>query len=154
MAKWTKEQRQAASDRMKDMHEQKKKSDVQQSLRVPVGGTRNITAVNNTPEGYVDRWVNDTPGRVEKFKRAGYECVSAASIGDSGVDGSHSESGIVTRDMGKGTTAYLMRQRHDYFQDDQKEKQRAVDASEESIRRDVKSKLQDGHYGSVVIDRH
>jgi len=154
MVKWTDERRQAASDRMKEVNERKKKSEVSNSMRVPVGGRRNVTTVNDTPDGCIDRWVNDAPGRVDRFKRAGYECVSAASIGDSGVDGSHSESGVVTRDMGKGTTAYLMRQRKEYFVADQKEKQCAVDESEESIRRDVKDKLHDGHYGSVAIDRH
>jgi len=151
---WTKEQKQAASERMKARHASNKQSKLSSSMRVPVGGRRNVTAVNDTPEGYVDRWVNDTPGRVDRFKRAGYETVSAASVGDSGIDGSHNESGVVSRDMGKGVTAYLMRQREDYFTADQKEKQLTVDASEESIRRDVKDKLNDGHYGSVTINRH
>lgn len=154
MVKWSDERRKAASDRMKEVNEQKKQTDVSSSMRVPVGGRRNVTTVNDTPDGYVDRWVNDVPGRIDRFKQAGYECVSAASVGDSGVDGTHSESGVVTRDMGKGTTAYLMRQRQDYFASDQKEKQLNVDASEESIRRDVKDKLNNGHYGSVAIDRH
>lgn len=153
MVKWSEERRKAASDRMKQVNDGKKKAEVSSSMRVPVGGSRNVTTVNDTPDGYVDRWVNDTPGRVEKFKRAGYECVQAASVGDSGVDGSHSEGGVVTRDMGKNVTAYLMRQRDNYFKDDQQAKQEIVDASEESIRRDVKDKLNDGHYGAVTIDR-
>lgn len=151
MTEWTKEQRQAASDRMKQRHAQKKSASKTGAMRVPVGGSRNVTTVNDTPEGYVDRWVNDSEGRVERFKRAGYENVSSASVGDSGVDASHAEGGVVSREMGQGVTAYLMRQRVDYFEEDQAAKQQTVDDSEDSIRRDVDNKLQDGHYGKVTI---
>ncbi len=151
---WTKEQRQAASDRMKERHATEMSAKIGSALRVPIGGSRNITTVNDTPDGYVDRWVNDSDGRINRFKQAGYENVSAASVGDSGVDGTHSESGVVSKQMGQGVTAYLMRQRKDYFNEDQTAKQEHVDSTEESIRRDVKEKLNDGHYGSVIIDRH
>jgi len=151
---WSDKQRKAASDRMKQRHASEKTAVVSKQMRVPVGGRRNITTVNDTPAGYKDRWVNDGSGRLDRFKKAGYEHVSAADVGDSGVDGTHAEAGVVSKDMGKGTTAYLMRQREDYFNDDQAAKQRDVDATEDSIRRDVKDKLKDGHYGSVIIDRH
>lgn len=151
--KWTDEQRQAASERMKERLASNKETQVRSSMRVPVGGSRNITSVNDTPEGFVDRWVNDKDGRIEKFKRAGYENVQTANVGDSGVDSTHAESGVVSRDMGQGTTSYLMRQRQDYFNEDQAAKQEKVDETENSIRRDVKAKLNDGHYGSVTIGR-
>lgn len=150
---WTAEQKRAASERMKQQHEQKKAASVSNSMRVPIGGSRNITNVNDTPGGYVDRWVNDKDGRIERFKRAGYENVSAASVGDSGVEGTHANAGVVSKDMGKGVTAYLMRQREDYFKDDQAAKQSKVDDAEDSIRRDVNNKLSDGHYGEVKISR-
>jgi len=153
MAKWTDEQRKAASERMKSINESKRSAEVSQAMRVPVGGSRDVTAVSDTPEGYLDRWVNDKPGRVEKFKRAGYENVSAAQIGDIGVDGTHAKAGVVSRDMGQGVTSYLMRQRKDYFESDQAAKQKIVDASEESIRRDVKDKIKDGYYGDVIVGR-
>ncbi len=150
---WTDEQRQAASERMKTRHAAERGADKKSSMRVPVGGSRNITSVNDTPEGYVDRWVNDKDGRIDRFRKAGYENVQAASVGDSGVDSSHAELGVVSREMGLGVTSYLMRQRQDYFEEDQAAKQVKVDETEESIRRDVKDKLKDGHYGSVSIDR-
>lgn len=151
---WTDEQKSAASERMKKRHEQTKQVSVGKSMRVPIGGSRNITNVNDTPDDSVDRWVNDQDGRIDRFKRAGYENVQAASVGDSGVDCTHSESGVVSRNMGQGVTAYLMRQSKDFYNQDQAAKQQKVDDSEESIRRDVKDKLSDGHYGSVKIDRH
>jgi len=153
MANWTEEQRAAASERMKAVNAKKKSSEIRNSMRIPIGGRRNLTGVNDTPDGFVDRWVNDNPGRIERFKRAGYETVQAASVGDSGVDSSHAKAGIVSRDMGQGVTAYLMRQRQDYFSDDQAAKQKDVDASEETIRQDVKDKLKHGHYGGVTVGR-
>jgi len=148
---WTPEQKQAASERMKKVHEAKKMASTQERIRTPIGAKRDITAVHNTPDGYVDRWVNDDPGRVEKFKQAGYENVDTAKVGSSD---DHSEQGVVSRDMGKGITAYLMRQRKDYFNEDQAEKQRYVDSTEESMR---KKKIKpnestDGTYGEVRID--
>ena len=105
-----------------------------------------------TPEGYVDRWVNDEPGRIQKFKDAGYELVSTASVGDSAADGTHSDQGVVSRDMGKGVTSYLMRQRKEYYQEDQAEKQRYVDKTEESMRRSKNETRSDGLYGEVKIE--
>jgi len=150
---WTKEQKQAASDRMKERHSQQKSSEVKKAMRIPMGSRRNLTSVNDTPEGYVDRWVNDIAGRITRIKQAGYEHVQAASVGDSSVDGTHSEDGVVSRDMGQGVTAYLMRQRREYFEEDQAEKQKIVDESEDSIRRNPNDNRNDGYYGSVSIGR-
>lgn len=148
---WTEEQKEAARVRMQQTNEAKKTAEVKTSMRVPVGGHRDITAVKDTPDGYVDRWVNDNPGRVEKFKRAGYEHVESAGVGDSNVEGTHSEDGVVSRDMGKGVTGYLMRQRKDYYTEDQAAKQEIVDATEESLRRDKSDDRDDGRYGEVKI---
>jgi len=149
---WTDEQKQAARERMQKRNEAKKTAEVKSSMRIPVGGRRDITSVDTTPEGYIDRWVNDNPGRIEKFKRAGYELVESAEVGDSSVDGTHNENGVVSRDMGKGVTAYLMRQRKDYFLADQAEKQKIVDETEESLRRDKSDKRDDNTYGEVKIN--
>lgn len=150
---WTDEQKKEASDRMKAKNEAKKKVEVNARIRIPIGAQRDITAVYDTPEGYCDRWVNDNPGRVEQFKRAGYELVETAQVGNEGVDGTHSEEGVVSRDMGKGVTAYLMRQRKEYFEADQAEKQIHIDRTEESIRRRKNDETNDGQYGEVKIGR-
>lgn len=150
---WTEEQKQAASDRMKERHATQKSSEVKTAMRIPMGSRRNLTTVNDTPDGYVDRWVNDSTGRIARVKQAGYEHVQTASVGDSNVDSTHSEEGVVSRDMGQGVTAYLMRQRKDYFEDDQREKQKVVDESEESIRRNPNDNRNDGYYGGISIGR-
>jgi len=153
MAKWTDEQRKAASDRMKELSDKKKSAKVSANMRIPIGGQRNLTGVSDTPDGCVDRWVNDKPGRIDRFKRAGYEIVTAAKVGDSGVDSTHSDAGSVSRDMGQGVTAYLMRQQKEFYLEDLKAKHKNVDATEETIFRDVDNKLNNGFYGGVTIDR-
>lgn len=153
---WTPEQREAASQRMKEKNEAKKASDTSKRLRVPIGARRDVTAVERDEDfhkQYKERWVNDIPGRIEKFKRAGYELVETASVGDPTVDGTHNESGVVSKDMGQGTTAYLMRQRREYFEEDKAAKQEVVDSTEESMRRDLNENRNDGQYGEVKIGR-
>lgn len=150
---WTEEQKQAASERMKQKHAAKRTAEVRDRVRVPIGANRDITAVHDTPDDYVDRWVNDIHGRIEKFKQAGYEFVESASVGDEVVDGTHAQAGVVSKDMGKGVTAYLMRQRKEYFEEDQKAKQAIVDRTEESMRRTKSNKPDEtGHYGEVKIN--
>jgi len=151
--KWTEEQRKAASDRMKEINVRKKSAKVNGNMRIPIGGQRNLTGVSDTPDDCIDRWVNEKPGRIDRFKRAGYETVTAAKVGDSGVDSTHSEAGAVSRDMGQGVTAYLMRQQKKYYTEDLKAKHKAVDATEDTIFRDVDNKLNNGFYGGVTIDR-
>jgi len=149
---WSKEQKEAASERMKEKHQSKKYSG---ERRTPASDQRDITSVHDTPEGYTDRWVNDNSGRIEKFKRYGYELVEEAQVGSAGVDDTHSEQGVVSKDMGKGVTAYLMRQRNDYFKEDQAEKQRLIDETEDSMRQDIKSnETTDGQYGTVKVGRN
>jgi len=150
---WTEEQKKEASERMKQRNESNKSMDAKARVRIPIGTNQDITAVRDTPDGYKDRWVNDIPGRIEKFKSAGYELVESAQVGDSSVDGTHNSSGVVSRDMGKGVTAYLMRQNMDWFKEDQAAKQRRVDETEDSIRRPkVESQnSKDGNYGEVKI---
>lgn len=150
---WTPEQKAAASDRMKKMNEAKKMATTRSKIRQPIGAKREITNVHDTPEGYVDRWVNDDGNRINQFKNAGYENVHTAEMGSSGVEGTHDENGVVSKDMGKGVTAYLMRQRKEYFDEDQSEKQKIVDESEESMRKkEVKPQdSTDGTYGKVHV---
>jgi len=152
---WTQEQKDAASKRMTERHEAKKEAGTKDRIRIPIGLNNDITAVRDTPDGFKDHWVNDNPGRLEKLKLAGYEHVESAQVGDVGVDGSHNEEGVVSRDMGKGVTAYLMRQRREYFDEDQAAKQARIDETVQSLRRDkVKStESTDGSYGEVKIGR-
>ena len=129
-----------------------KSAETRQRVRVPVAGRRDITAVHGIDtDQYVGRWVNDKDSRIEMTKAAGYEHVQSAKVGDSHVDGTHNEDGVVSRDMGKGVTAYLMQQKREYFDEDQASKQAIVDETEESIRRKPNENRNDGQYGEIKI---
>ena len=153
MSKWTKEQKEAASKRMTEMHEAKKSADAKARVRTPLGAKRDILSVQNPEEGYVYRIVNDTPGRINRFKEAGYELVEDAQLGTSHVDGNQASQGIVSKDVGKGVTAVVMRQRDEFYKEDQAEKQRKIDELENSMRKKKvnPNESTDGTYGEVKI---
>lgn len=149
---WTDEQKAAAQAAMTQQHEAERAAKTKERIRKPMGVREDITAVRDQDPNFQYRWVNDKPGRVERFKEAGYELCESATMGNSGVEGSHSENGIVSRDMGKGVTSYLMRQDKDWFLADQAGKQVIVDESEDAIRRDKDEDRDDGRYGEVKIN--
>lgn len=150
--KWTPEQKEAASKAFAERKAAQKSADTKDRIRTPLGAKRDILNVQDTPEGYVDRIVNDTEGRIERFKAAGYEFVPDASLGTDHVDGNQSNQGVVSRDVGKGVTAYLMRQKVEYYEEDQAKKQEVVDETEEGMRKNVKpNESKDGTYGEVKI---
>jgi hypothetical protein len=151
--KWTQDQKDAASKRMKEKNEAKKTAETRNKIRTPIGANRDITNVHDTPDGQVARWVNDDGGRIDKFIAAGYEFVESAEMGSSNVDGSHAQDGVVSKDMGKGVTAYLMNQNQEFYDEDQAEKQKIVDSTEDSMRKAnvKKENSTDGTYGEVKI---
>lgn len=151
--KWTDEQKQAASERMRQMNEARKSKDASSRIRTPIGAKREILNVQDKEDGYVYRVVNDSPGRIKRFQEAGYELVEGASLGTSHADGTESTQGVTSRDVGKGMTAYVMRQRADWYEEDQKAKQGKVDEVENSMRRKKvnPNESTDGTYGEVKI---
>lgn len=152
MAEWTKERKEKAVNAIKERAEAKKIANTKSRMRVPLGAKRDILNVQNTPAGFKDRMVNDVDGRIERFKEAGYELVEDAQLGTSHVDGTQADSGVVSKDVGRGVTGYLMRQREDHFIEDQAAKQRDIDETESAMRRNVKSNQStDGTYGEVKI---
>ena len=153
MSKWTEEQKEAASKRMKEMHEAKKSADAKARVRTPLGAKRDILSIQDPEEGYVYRIVNDTPGRINRFKEAGYELVEDAQLGTSHVDGNQASQGVVSKDVGKGVTAVVMRQRDEFYKEDQAEKQRKIDELENSMRKKKvnPNESTDGTYGEVKI---
>lgn len=108
------------------------KRTTRKSTRVPVGGQRQRMQVAEKEDGYVYRWVNDTPGNVQRFLDGGYEIVeSDTQVGEAEADGDHGQpvDRSVSMQVGRtrtslNGTAYLMRIRKEYFDEDQKEKQK------------------------------
>lgn len=152
---WTPEQKAAASERMKAMNDAKKAQD--RKVRVPLKDSRDILNVTTTPEDCHDRWVSlEDAERVQRLIAAGYEPVSeTTNVGDQSVD-NNTVGGHVTRTKGK-TTLGLFRTKKEYFEADQADKQREVDATEETLRRDDLPDKPDtqkgGMYGGANIGR-
>jgi len=115
--------------------------------RVPVSGPRNILTVANKDPNYVYRWVLDVPGRLETFKRGGYEIVEDNNeVGDPAVD-RHKQLGSAITMVKGSATLVLMRILREWFDEDQKAKQDSIDDLEQTM---ISSGA--GDYGKVEIN--
>ena len=126
---------------------------VQRKERIPVNGNRDILTVRDKDDDYEYRWVLDIPGRLEKFKDAGWEVVEdAVRVGQNAVD-SGSRLGTATI-MTRGTqTLVLMRVKREWYDEDQLAKQELVDAREETMMQEARQgriEGQSGFYGGSV----
>jgi len=119
--------------------------------RVPVSSRQNITTVYDSDPNYVYRWVNDVEDRIERFKLGGWEIVDSKSVkvGQRSLDNSGEMSGTISRSVGAGRTAFLMRIKKEWFDEDQAEKARQIQESEDAMLR--KEKNAEGRYGSLTM---
>lgn len=114
--------------------------------RTPVG-QRNRLSLKNKEPGYVYRVVNDIDDRVEQLLQAGYEIDKTQTVGDKRVDVPSAMSGGFS--VGQGVKAYVMRQKQEWYQEDQNAKQAYVDQTEQTMRSDARKAAD---YGSVTIN--
>jgi hypothetical protein len=108
--------------------------------RQPVG-TRNRFALANTEEGYMYRVVNDVDDRVEQLLEAGYEVVPQAKVsrrGDKRIDEASALGSASSIPVGKGTRAVVMRQRKDWWSEDQAAKHLRSDQLEQGMKDDAR----------------
>lgn len=108
-------------------------------------------------ETYQYRFVRDDPGRVQRLVAQDWDPITEPIKEDSTGLGSVPTAHGGTDETGKPYGMIAMRKRRDWFEADQKEKQKPLDAMEEAIRRgknDTELKGQ-GVYtpGANVIDR-
>lgn len=111
--------------------------------RTPIDGARDILAVRNQDPNYVYRWVADDPqrpGRVERMKERGYDLVTdELEVGHKVVDRNSKVGSVMTRTGGRGITLVLMRILKEWYDEDQKAKQDAVDAQEAAMKADIQA---------------
>jgi hypothetical protein len=107
--------------------------------RVPLSGMRSKLSAPQR-EGYVRRWFNDTGGRLMDAENAGYEFVTdtGLQIGDPGTDGNQDTGSRVSKvvdrqENGQPMRAYLMEIKKEWYDEDQKNKQKQVDRVDEAI---------------------
>jgi hypothetical protein len=118
--------------------------------RVPIHEQRDQLSTNQK-QGFVRRWVNDVPGRVEKFIKAGYAVVTDKDVvvGDENSNmalGTGARKNVGRTRQGEGTQGILMEIPKDYYDEDQKAKAKLVDASEQAMKR---GKDENDFYGDI-----
>ena len=118
--------------------------------RTPINGTRNILTIRGQEPGYRYRIVNDDSDRIPMLQEQGYELVQDASItvGDRRIANPTKEGSPVQVSVGGGQKGFVMRIKEEWYQEDQKTKQKAVDDLDESMKANAK-KIAD--YGSLKI---
>ena len=98
------------------------------------------------------RSVNDTDDRIQQMQELGYEIVSDTSmqVGDKRIANPTQEGSPVQVSVGQGIKAYVMRQKEEYFKEDQASKQQQVNELEASTKREAQEA---GFYGKLKIDK-
>lgn len=119
--------------------------------RKPVG-YRNRLAVHEKDPGYVYRWVNsaaDGGDRVAIMEESGYEKVQKSTVrqGNGRIESSPLGS-FETVPGGGGDTLVLMRQKADWYAEDQAAKQARVDELDQA-----QKKTPDGFYGKITTSK-
>lgn len=135
---------------MSDVKEAIAKAPSGRTQRTPIG-KRNVLTVAGKEPGYAYRIINDTGDRVQEFLDAGYELVkdNSVRVGDKRVNKGTSEGSIVNLSVGQGQKATIVRQRQEWYDEDQAAKQARVNELESS----TKVKALDGTYGKLEITR-
>ena len=118
------------------------------TTRVPVT-ERNVLSVKGKEPGFHYRIVNDTGDRVQQLIDAGYEIVDASTVqvGDKRISSVAPEGTKAQVSVGGGVKGFVMRQKQEWYDEDQAAKQARVDQQEESI------KQIPGFTGSVRVSR-
>lgn len=112
----------------------------QRAERVPLGIKRSKLAVKDQDPAYMYRWVNDVGGRILDAQNGGYEFVTDAKVGEGDVANRNASAGnrisrvVGKTDRGNAITAYLMRIRKEWYDEDQKAKKRQLDEVDAALK--------------------
>ena len=111
---------------------------------------RSVLSVKGKEPGFEYRIVNDVGDRVEMFKSMGYEVVAddSVQIGERRIANPSREGSPVQVSVGGGTKAFLMRQKQEWFKEDQATKEARLKDQEQAMRADATA----GMYGKLKID--
>ena len=131
--------------------------------RVPLGQMRKKLAVEELP-GFVMRWVNDVESRVFDAEEGGYAFVTYAELNGRPIGqrntvpsslemGAKVQKAVGKDDQGAPIHAYLMKIKQEWYDEDQREKDRAVDATEDGVvnYNSVDDAIRRRMYGNVSV---
>jgi hypothetical protein len=111
-------------------------------------GVRNRLNVKNKEPGFMYRIVNDVDDRIPELMEQGYEIVPQAKVGaisDRRVDLPSAPGSASYLSVGQGTKAVVMRQKEEYYKEDQAIKQRQIDEIEQTMKRE------NADYGTIKV---
>jgi len=128
------------------------KIEPEKKKRVPLG-TRNRLSYPER-KGYHRRVFNDDHDRIQRALGAGYEFVTESGLtgGDPRAGDASQMGAKVSKQVGFGTTGYLMEIPDEYYNEDQKAKQERLNLQEAQMKRERTDGVTD-LYGKVQIDR-
>ena len=124
--------------------------------RVPLDGFRDKLSVKGLDPDYQYRWVKDqseSGQRIMQFLAAAYEFVTTEQeviVGEANVYQSDNVGSIIRVPGGHGDFLYLMRIHKEFYDEDQANKAREIDATEGQMQAGGTS---GADYGSVQIER-
>jgi hypothetical protein len=119
--------------------------------RTPINGTRDRLSVRGKEDGYVYRIVNDIDDRIQSMQETGYEIVTdtGVSVGDKRTANPTQEGSPIKVSVGNGVQAYVMRQKQEFYDEDQAAKAAQVNELESSMKREAEA---NGFYGKLNIN--
>lgn len=113
--------------------------------RVPLGGGKQRLAAPDPKPEFVQRWVNDDPGRIQQALAGGYQFVVNPNASKSGeyyqdANGTSDIGASMSRIVGSsveggGKRAYLMEIPKEFYDEDQASKQASIDVIDAQIDR-------------------
>jgi len=119
--------------------------------RGAIHGKRNKITVTGTEPGFHYCWVNDD--NVERFIEDGYEFVTHdVKVGDKAINKDSQIGGKVSKNMGNGVTAYLMRCTEEIHKEIMDMLNKEVEETEATMKGNLNTS-KDGAYGEVKVGR-
>ena len=120
--------------------------------RTPIHGKKDILGVKGLEAGWHYCWVNDDEdGNLDRYSEGGFDFVTHnVVVGDKKVDAASQIGGKVSKAVGNGLTAYLMRCPQEVYEEEMGLLNTEVDERERGMKDSLNSK-HDGQYGSVDI---
>lgn len=108
--------------------------------RTAINGSRGVLNVKGKDPNYEYRIVNDDRDRIAEFQELGYEVVTdnTIKVGDKRVANPTAEGSPVKVNVGGGASAYLMRIKKEFYEEDQAQKQALINEQELQMHKEAK----------------
>ena len=123
----------------------------QKPKRVPMGrrDVLNVVGINDRDQ-FEYRWMNDVDDRLHRAMGAGYSFVdsSGKTVGDATPESARGTGSVMSKRVGSGHTAFLMKIPKEWYDEDQARKAREIAANEAEMKKDLTDASQ-GKYGKI-----